>query len=634
MVALRSVTATAPLSNWRLQVVAAGGGDAAALFSDASADSELDAAISPDGKRVAYVSDRDSEDGDVDLWVAELTTGYARTNQTRASDAGARDGGLSVVVAGRRAAGILRTARRHRFHLGCSRRSADTGPVDAPPRPRPSAPPQLVSRYGGAPAWSPDGRKIAIAEFPPADPSYNGNPLRNDDEPPPLFARDAFRLWIVDAPLPVDSGAQPIGPETSSSNSARNPVASAFRRKTFTSAFDRVWETLRRLYYSTGSQADEWRRLRDRHRPEAQAATDEAALETVIDTLVAAAAADQAGGYLEPGRRRLWSSTGFGGWRARARTRRQHRRCGHRHLIRARRRRAGRLGHRRRRHGGALSEGDARAGRHRLQGPGADSRDRRQPAAAAEHRRWARGGEHPGRCRRPRLPVSQLWQQESRRGQDLLAPAIEHAENGFVLDQALPTSIVEGRRFFDKYPESRRIYLPGGRVPRPADRFSNKDYAATLRSIAKGGADAFYRGDIARRIAADMAKNGGLITLDDLAQYRAIERRPLTGRYRDHVVFSVPPPVSSGLGLIETLQILENYRPKPGASYTTRCRLPALRHRGLEGARSQRPHRGSGAVGCEPRTASGPGARGDALQADRFEERITQPAGAGAHRSA
>jgi gamma-glutamyltranspeptidase/glutathione hydrolase len=66
-----------------------------------------------------------------------------------------------------------------------------------------------------------------------------------------------------------------------------------------------------------------------------------------------------------------------------------------------------------------------------------------------------------------------------------------------------------------------------------------------------------------------MAKNRGLITLDDLAQYRAIERRPLAGRYRGHAVYSVPPPVSSGATLIETLQILDHFTPSPGARYAT-----------------------------------------------------------------
>ncbi|MDQ3420964.1 MAG: gamma-glutamyltransferase family protein, partial [Acidobacteriota bacterium] len=83
------------------------------------------------------------------------------------------------------------------------------------------------------------------------------------------------------------------------------------------------------------------------------------------------------------------------------------------------------------------------------------------------------------------------------------------------------------------------------------------------------GAQTFYRGDIARKIAADMTARGGLITLDDLAQYRAIERRPLAGQFRGHAVYSTPPPVSSGLGLIETLQILDQYQPQRGASYAT-----------------------------------------------------------------
>ena len=104
-------------------------------------------------------------------------------------------------------------------------------------------------------------------------------------------------------------------------------------------------------------------------------------------------------------------------------------------------------------------------------------------------------------------------------------------------------------------------------MPRPGERFINKDYGATLRAIAKDGAETFYRGAIARRIAADMKAHGGIIEFDDLAQYRAIERKPLAGRFRDYWVFSVPPPVSAGAQMIETLQILANYKPKPGATY-------------------------------------------------------------------
>src|SRR4029453_8202219 len=110
----------------------------------------------------------------------------------------------------------------------------------------------------------------------------------------------------------------------------------------------------------------------------------------------------------------------------------------------------------------------------------------------------------------------------------------------------LAPTIAEGRDAFAKYPEAAKIYLPGGKVPKAGDRFFNKDYAETLRILAKEGGQSFYRGTIARRIADDMAANGGIITAEDLAQYRAIERKPLVGRYRNHLVYSVPPPVPTG----------------------------------------------------------------------------------------
>jgi hypothetical protein len=135
-----------------------------------------------------------------------------------------------------------------------------------------------------------------------------------------------------------------------------------------------------------------------------------------------------------------------------------------------------------------------------------------------------------------------------------------------VLDATLPSSVAEGRQWFQKYTASSRIFLPNGRVPRAGERFFNRDYAATLKTIASEGAQAFYRGSIGKRIAADMLVNGGLITEADLGQYRAIERKPVSGRYRGHVLYTGGPPVSAGVSLIEALQILGNYGPRPRAT--------------------------------------------------------------------
>jgi len=129
--------------------------------------------------------------------------------------------------------------------------------------------------------------------------------------------------------------------------------------------------------------------------------------------------------------------------------------------------------------------------------------------------------------------------------------------------------IAEGRRFLEKWPEAKKIYLPDGKVPRPGDRFFNKDYANTLRAIQKGGADAFYKGDIAKKIAADMEANGGIISYADLAQYRAIERAPVVGHYRGHTLYAGGPPLSTGIQLFESLQVLENYQPRPNARAST-----------------------------------------------------------------
>ena len=132
------------------------------------------------------------------------------------------------------------------------------------------------------------------------------------------------------------------------------------------------------------------------------------------------------------------------------------------------------------------------------------------------------------------------------------------------------TTIREGQAQFAKYAESKKVFMPGGKVPKAGDTFTNKDYAETLRTLAKEGAKSFYTGSIAKRIVEDFAANGGVITAEDLAQYRAIERTPVKGMFRGHLVYSAPPPVSNGADMIEKLQILNNYTPKPGATPATK----------------------------------------------------------------
>ena len=541
-----------PFDPWRLHAVADRGGDASPLFTDAPADLEREPRVSPDGKRVAYISDRESDDGDVDLWVAEVPVDDARARPQRtrltrvrgreAAPAWAPDGERIVFFAQREGTGSLWVT------------AADSAGTSAAGRARPAMPPALVSRRGGSPAWSPDGRRIAIAEFPEGDPSYNGNPLRSDDDPPPAFAMSqGFALWIVDAPLPVDAGVQRIA--------VPSPTP-----QQMTAAFERVWETLRRLYYSSGPTAAEWKQLGEKYRPQAAVARDEAALETVVDRLVAeqplikpSVASSRA---IVVSGHPLASKAGLvalekGG-----------------NIVDAAIAVSFALGVVEPEASGIGGDGMALLYLKGMNEPIAIDYKDQVPIHATSDNQTLRqsSGDGPAAANIPGVVagLDLLYREYGSKKvgwADLIAPAIEYAEKGYELDHALPTSILEGRRYFEKYAESKRIFLPDGKVPKPGDRFVNRDYASTLRAIARDGAQTFYRGEIARRIAADMTKHGGLITLDDLAQYRAIERRPLSGRFRDHAVYSSPPPVSTGLQLIESLQILDNYKVSGPVSY-------------------------------------------------------------------
>jgi gamma-glutamyltranspeptidase/glutathione hydrolase len=143
---------------------------------------------------------------------------------------------------------------------------------------------------------------------------------------------------------------------------------------------------------------------------------------------------------------------------------------------------------------------------------------------------------------------------------DLIDPAITLARTGFILDRNLADSLNATLATSHDLPEFQRVFSkPDGSWWLPGDRLIQPDVAQTLEIIA-GGADAFYTGAIARDIATQMAANQGLITIDDLAAYQAIERKAITVRYRGkYDVYAPPPPSSGGTCLLEELQILNNF---------------------------------------------------------------------------
>ncbi len=163
----------------------------------------------------------------------------------------------------------------------------------------------------------------------------------------------------------------------------------------------------------------------------------------------------------------------------------------------------------------------------------------------------------------------------------VLAPAIELARKGYRLDYWAARALARHADRFRVFPGAAAIFLKNGVEPySEGDLFVQRDLAATLQRIAKEGPDAFYKGEIADRIAVDFAEHGGLITKRDLAEYRPIERPPVIGSYRGHRIFSMGPPSSGGIVLVEALNILEGFdlkRWEPGSSTTYHLIAEALR---------------------------------------------------------
>jgi gamma-glutamyltranspeptidase/glutathione hydrolase len=142
---------------------------------------------------------------------------------------------------------------------------------------------------------------------------------------------------------------------------------------------------------------------------------------------------------------------------------------------------------------------------------------------------------------------------------ELAAPAIALAREGFVVSSFLADDLAAARRGFARFPSSQAVFWREGRPLQAGERLVQKDLADTLTRFAEGGFDGFYRGPTAARFAAYAAELGGLITADDLAAYRVVEREPLRGSYRGHEFLVMPPPSSGGIALLQMLNLLEPY---------------------------------------------------------------------------
>ena len=432
------------------------------------------------------------------------------------------------------------------FSSGGSRAGVWIGDADAA-----QAPVRVTARRG-SPSWSPDGGTLVFAEAPIEGGGYNGDPDRMGD-------RDVGDLW----PLVGRMWAAPAVVEAPDSSVVEIPLRVSVARAALNAeAYDRVHARIERVYFSGPDAADrreQWRRLGARHRPHALTAQTDAELNDAIWQLLrnrpplraeasgraavssahpvataagvemlakggnvvdAAVAVSFALGVVEP------DASGIGGYGQM--------------LV----------------HLKGMAEPVliefmtaipelASLSNPNFPGPGGFPSDGPVLAnvpgtVAAMHLAWTKYGSK-------RL----TWA-------ELLEPAIRAAA-GYEVSDGLATTLSFERESFLKYEGSRALFFRDGEPLAAGDTVRNPDLARTLREIASGGADAFYRGAIAQRLVDDLSRHGNAIRLPDLARYDARERAPVSGTFRGNAVYASAPPVAGGATLIAQLNTLENF---------------------------------------------------------------------------
>jgi gamma-glutamyltranspeptidase / glutathione hydrolase len=141
----------------------------------------------------------------------------------------------------------------------------------------------------------------------------------------------------------------------------------------------------------------------------------------------------------------------------------------------------------------------------------------------------------------------------------LVGPAVALARDGFMVTDGLSRSLKSAMRQMQKYPASVAQFSKAGVPYETGDVLKQPELARTLERIATQGPAGFYEGETALALEKEMLANGGMITREDLKNYKAVRRTPVTGTYRGYEVISMPPVSSGGIGLIEMLNVLEGY---------------------------------------------------------------------------
>lgn len=143
---------------------------------------------------------------------------------------------------------------------------------------------------------------------------------------------------------------------------------------------------------------------------------------------------------------------------------------------------------------------------------------------------------------------------------DVIQPAIDLAEQGFPVSYKMANSLNKYNKDFKLFESSRKIFTKDGNPIEEDDLFIQKDLAKTLCLIRDNGLKGFYEGETADLITEQAKTSGGYISLNDLKEYKAVERAPVKGKFREFEIISMPPPASGGVAIVEALNILEHFK--------------------------------------------------------------------------
>jgi len=142
---------------------------------------------------------------------------------------------------------------------------------------------------------------------------------------------------------------------------------------------------------------------------------------------------------------------------------------------------------------------------------------------------------------------------------DLLAPAIELAEQGYEVDQKYQALLNFRAHIMQRWPETAAIFMPGDEVPAQGTLIRQPDLANTLKRLAEFGHDGFYKGETARLLVEGTRDAGGIWSEEDLAAYAVREREPIRVSYEGYELITAPPPSSGGIAIAQILNLVEPY---------------------------------------------------------------------------